>query len=271
MAKQKYKAGREYPWLPGASRQMVSEILALPNPPANVICLGDISLLFGETADYEIAADVLKPLSDAGIKVTHAMGNHDMRAEFLKTFPDYKTSTKVPGRIVSVVETPFVDFILLDSLSEPKPAERGQFKPLEGCGLGDAQKKWLEATLPSLAKPTFVCAHHMAGPLGIGKLCAGSPKVVGFLHGHHHHWMTNYLSTGYSDDARTIRCMGFPSFGIDRDIGWGLIRTTPKKAILECNARDFYFPTKRPAGKRPASWDGFVRDWDGRRIEFAFA
>ena len=65
--------------------------------------------------------------------------------------------------------------------------------------------------------------------------------------------------------------MGFPSLGLDRDIGWGLIRTTPTKAVLECNARDFYFPMKRPQQERPAAWDGFVSDWAGRRITFEFA
>lgn len=269
-AKQKYRTGREYPWQPEMSSRLVKEILALPNPPANVICLGDISLAFGEPGDYELAADVLKPLYDAGIKVTIAMGNHDIRAEFIKAFPGYDKTTRVPGRFVSVVETPHADFILLDSLAEPKPGDRGKYKALEGCGLGDAQRKWVEETLPALTKPTFVCAHHMSEPLKIGRICAKSPKVVGYLHGHHHHWMTNYIYNGYSDSARTIRCMGFPSLGLDRDVGWGLIRTTPEKAILECKARDFYFPVKRPAAERPPSWDAFVRDWDGRRITFEF-
>ena len=269
--KQQYRTGREYPWQPEMSKSLVREILAMPNPPATIIGLGDISLAFGEPGDYEIAAEVLKPLTDAGIKLTLAMGNHDIRAEFLKCFPGYDKTTKVPGRFVSVVETPYADFILLDSLKEPKPVDRGKYKALESCELGDAQKKWLEATLPTLTKPTFVCSHHMANVLKIDRLCAKSPKVVGYLHGHHHHWMTNYLFNGYSDTAREVRIMGFPSFGLDHDVGWGLIRTTPERAVLHCHARDHYFPMRRPAAERPASWDAFVADWDGRRITFEFA
>ena len=268
-SKQTYRTGREYPWQPGMSKRFVQEILSLPNPPANVIGLGDVSLAFGDTGDYEIAAEVLKPLSDAGIKVTLAMGNHDIRAEFLKFFPGYDATTKVPGRFVSVVETPFVDFILLDSLKEP--SVRGSYEAVTSCGLGDEQRKWLEGVLPSLAKPTFVCSHHTANALKIDRLCAKAPKVVGYLHGHHHHWMTNYLHNGYSDTARIIRMMGFPSFGLDKDVGWGLVRTESGKAVLECMARDHYFPTKRPKTERPVSWDGFVRDWSGRKIEFVFA
>ena len=267
-AKQQYRTGREYPWQPGMAKSLVREILSLPHPPATVIGLGDVSLAFGEPGDYEVAAEVLKPFTDAGIKLVLAMGNHDIRAEFLKCFPGYDKTTKVPGRFVSVVETPHVDFILLDSLKEP--TKRGSYKAVEGCELGDAQKKWLEATLAELKKPTFVCSHHMANVLKIDRLCAKCPKVVGYLHGHHHHWMTNYLFNGYADTAREVRIMGFPSLGLDRDIGWGLIRTTPERAVLHCHARDHYFPIKRPAASRPASWDAFVTDWDGRRITFEF-
>ena len=46
----------------------------VPNPPATVIGLGDVSLAFGEPGDYELAAEVLKPLTDAGIKLVLAMG-----------------------------------------------------------------------------------------------------------------------------------------------------------------------------------------------------
>lgn len=268
-AKQKYRTGREYPWQPEASKRLVQEILSLPNPPVNVIGLGDISLAFGEPGDYEVAAETLKPLADAGIKVTHAMGNHDIRAEFLKRFPGYDVTTKVPGRFVSVVETPHVDFILLDSLVEP--SRRGDYKAVTGFGLGEAQRKWLVDELASRKKNVFVCSHHSAWDLKLQKLCARTKCVQGYLHGHHHRWMTNFLHDGYADAARTIRMMGFPTLGLDFDVGWGLIRTTREKAVLECKARDFYFPAKIPAAERPASWDGFVRDWADREITFMFA
>ena len=267
-SRQQYRTGREYPWTPDMQKSLVGEILSLPNPPANVIGLGDVSLAFSEPGDYELAAEVLKPLEDAGIKVTLAMGNHDLRAEFLKFFPGYDKTTKVPGRFVSVVETPHADFILLDSLKEPD--KRGSYKALESCEIGDAQRKWLEATLPELKKPTFVCSHHTAGALKIDRLCAKAPMVAGYLHGHHHTWITNYIYSGYSDHAKEVRMMGFPSFGLDHDVGWGLIRTTPERAVLECRSRDHYFPTKRPDAERPRSWDAFVRDWNGRKIVFEF-
>ena len=163
--KQEYRTGMEYPWMPAAAERLVADILALPNPPANIIGLGDISLAFGEKGDYEVAAKVLKPLADAGIKVTHAMGNHAIRAEFLKYFPGYDKTTKVPGRFVSVVNTPHVDFILLDSLVEP--TKRGDYQACTGLGLGKEQTEWLSSTLAAATKPTFVCAHHKANDLKI--------------------------------------------------------------------------------------------------------
>ena len=268
--KQQYRTGMEYPWMPEAAKRLVADILSLPNPPANIIDLGDISLAFGEPGDYEVAAEVLKPLTDAGIKVTHAMGNHDIRAEFLKYFPGYDKTTKVKGRFVSIVNTPHADFILLDSLVEP--TKRGSYPACTGLGLGDAQTEWLKATLAATTKPTFVCAHHKADDLKIGPLCAKSSAVVGYLHGHHHHWMTNFLFNGYSaTKTRVVRMVGFPTLGLNMDVGWGLIRTMPTGAMLHCYNRDFYFPVKKEGKDRPASWDGHVRDWADREIEFSFS
>ena len=258
--KQQYRTGMEYPWMPAAAKRLVADILALPNPPANIIGLGDISLAFGEAGDYEVAAEVLKPLTDAGITVTHAMGNHDIRAEFLKYFPGYDKTTKVPGRFVSVVNTPHADFILLDSLVEP--TKRGSY----------AQTEWLKTTLAAATKPTFVCAHHRAGDLKIDTLCAKSPAVVGYLHGHHHRWTTSFLFNGYSaTKTRVVRMMGFPTLGLNMDVGFGLIRTTPSAATLHCYNRDFYFPVVKEGKDRPASSDGHVRAWADREIEFSFS
>ena len=158
LARQKYKTMRDYPHQPAASQALVREILALPHPPANVLCLGDISLAFGETEDYAIAAETLKPLMDAGIKVTCAMGNHDIRAEFLKYFPGYDKTTQVPGRFVSVVNTPHADFVLLDSLVEPKV--RGSYGACTKKGLGKEQLEWLHASRLPVRPPSGPRTRH---------------------------------------------------------------------------------------------------------------
>ena len=268
LARQKYKTMRDYPHQPEASKALVREILALPRPPAHVIALGDMSLAFGESEDYEVAAEVLRPLSDAGITVTHAMGNHDIRAEFLKFFPGYDRTSKVPGRFVSVVNTPHADFIVLDSLVEP--AVRGSYGACTKKGLGKAQLDWLCETVAAATRPLFICAHHPANGLGIPMSIYKNRIVAGYLHGHVHHWATEYLRGDLDENARMLRSVGIPTLGFEWDVGWGLLRTTREGAVLECNARDFYYPLPKPKAERPPEWDMHVRDWSGRKLEFSF-
>ena len=268
LARQKYKTMRDYPHQPAASQALVREILALPHPPANVLCLGDISLAFGETEDYAIAAETLKPLMDAGIKVTCAMGNHDIRAEFLKYFPGYDKTTRVSGRFVSVVNTPHADFILLDSLVEPKV--RGSYGACTKKGLGKEQLEWLVETVAAATRPVFLCAHHPAHGLGIPMSVFKNRIVPGYLHGHTHQWTTGYLRGDLDDNARMLREVGIPTLGFEWDVGWGLMRTTAKGASLHCNACDFYYPLPKPKAERPPEWDMHIRDWADREIGFSF-
>ncbi|MBR0055875.1 MAG: metallophosphoesterase, partial [Kiritimatiellae bacterium] len=221
--------------------------------------------------DYEIAAGVLRPLEDAGIKVVHAMGNHDMRAEFLKAFPKQGGTTKVPGRLVSFVETPHVDFIVLDSLLEPAQDRRGVYGAMTRQSLGDAQLKWLDETVASAKKPLFICAHHPHHGLKIPMRIAKNPIVAGYIHGHTHVWTTGYMRGDFDDDARMLRTVGLPTFGFEMDVGWGLMRTDGSGASLGCMARDYYYPLPRAKEARPAEWDVRVGDWRGREIGFRWA
>ena len=268
-SEQRYRTGREYPWIVDTVKRHVAEILALDPLPANFISLGDMSIAFGEEREYAILREVLQPLYDRGIRVTLGMGNHDIRASFAKSFPECAAQSLVPGRYVHKVETPYADFILLDSLEEP--STRGSYKACTGCGLGKEQTEWAKATLPKLEKPTFVCAHHHIGQIGLKRdIVKLSPKVVGYLHGHHHHWMNDSVFHNYADDARTLRCTGIGSFAIDRDVGYAIMDVSPEAATLQIVAKDYYFPAKLPQAERPKVWDAIVRDNQGRRITYPF-
>jgi len=276
-SEQKYRTGREYPHVNATIQKFVSEILALRPLPANVIALGDISLAFAEHKEYVLCRQFLKPLEDAGIKVTHAMGNHDRVDEFLAAYPEYKGRGGFEKKLVSEVSTPHADFILLDSHVECVEKDRGKYPACTGRGLGEKQIAWLKDRLASTDKPTFVCAHHQAGELGISKLIARARTVFGYLHGHHHHWMSNYIMDDYGKNAKDVLQFGLPSFGLDNDVGYGLMRIGKGQAEVSCVARDFYFPLPaefRPQeggpGRRPASWEAFRKNWDGRVITFAF-
>ena len=276
-SEQKYRTGREYPHVNGKIREFVAEILAMRPLPANVIDLGDISIAFSEEKEYALARRLLKPLDDAGIKVTHTLGNHDRVAEFLTGYPEYADRVVFGNKVVSEVSTPHADFILLDSHVECAENQRGRYETCTGHGCGKEQLDWLKKRVASATKPTFVCSHHNAGESGAYGISVRAPSVFGYLHGHHHHWMTDYMADGYGSNAKTMIDFGLPSFGLDRDVGYGVMRIGERQAEVTCVARDYYFPLPAEClklegglGRRPASWDAFRRNWEGRRIAFAF-
>ena len=79
-------------------RNTVKAILALDPLPANVVCFGDIAYHWGQREDYELAATLLKPITDAGIKLTLGIGNHDRRGNFLEFWLEY---AKSHARVIS--------------------------------------------------------------------------------------------------------------------------------------------------------------------------
>lgn len=276
-AEQKYKTWvddheiRDYYWVKDVIRRHVEEILAMDPLPANVIGLGDISIAFAEDREYELCREWFAPLEQAGIRITHAMGNHDIRANFLKAFPEYAKTTRVPGKIVSKVETPDLDFILLDSLVEPTAEQRGHQEYLRQCDLGEEQLAWLKQEISASKKPLFVCAHHRAENLRISSLLAGSPKVFGYLYGHHHRVETHYAIENYSQGSRVLRTVGVGSFALDGDVGYAVVKTTPQGADMRFVQNGFWFPVYRPPQDRPQLWHEFVKDNNGRQVRFPFS
>ena len=86
----------KYPYNPTSLNLRIKEILQMRPLPANVVILGDVAWDYGLEEDYRYAAQLLKPLQDAGIKVTLGLGNHDRRAAFFKVNPEYAAKSPVP-------------------------------------------------------------------------------------------------------------------------------------------------------------------------------
>ena len=266
-SEQKWRTA-EYPWIIETVKKHLDEILALDPLPAQIISLGDMSIAFGEDREYEIWREMLKPVWDRGIKVTLAMGNHDFRASFAKSFPECAAESLVPGRYVYKVETPNVDFLVLDTLKEP--SERGDYRMVTGYELGAEQTAWAKKTLLELKKPTFVCAHHSISQCGLLKEIVNARMVVGYLHGHDHHWINNFVTTGYSKASRTIRSIGIGALAINGDVGYGVMDIRPQAARLQMIAKDFYYPFKLPKAERPKVWDAIYHDSIGHKVFFPF-
>ena len=250
--------------------QLVSEILALSPLPANAVVFGDFSASCGWEEDFRLAAACLKPLSDAGIALSFAMGNHDNRASFLKVFPDYESRLLLSGRIISKVSTPNADLFLLDTLkSRPgrewaEPTWEGNF--VEGT-IDDAQRTWLADTLAAAARPTFVGAHHPAHEPGIAKEVVNAAMAFGYIFGHDHVVAEGFLHDGYAN-SRTVQTATLPSGGFWGDIGYALFRTFEDRAELTFRQTDFYFNRRWQERPRPKNWAERVRMHDGRTVTF---
>ena len=213
----------------GLSR-CIRDVLACDPRPAQVIFFGDLAYGRGETNDYHVLRELVKPLEEAGVHWTACFGNHDRREAFFSVFPERRAQTPlVPGRLVSIVETPNADFIMLDSCLEG---------PVNG-GLDEPQKTWLQKTLAGVSKPFFIGAHHPLTQTGVAPLMAANEFSRGYVFGHKHHWEQR-LEEG-------VETLCLPSTGHWGDIGYVLVNLDPDKAVFTLRQTDFYTP--RPAAK----------------------
>ncbi len=233
----------------GKFSRVVADILKMDPLPARVIGFGDLAWLHGAKADYLRSAPELKLLRDAGISVTLGMGNHDRRSTFLEVHPEYAQTTKIPGRIVSVVDAGRVDFIMLDGLQGTDDRGPTDMGPVNGQ-LNPDQQDWLAAALPKWKKPVFVCSHFPVKELAVSgkplsQFLHDCPAVAGYLHGHDHRWYKTYpLKTWNS--PHTLRTLCLPSTGFWGDIGYVTFRTTADLAVASLRQYEYYFPRPEP-------------------------
>lgn len=252
----------------------VAQMLALDPLPARAVCFGDLSYLWGLKEDYELGARLLKPLADAGIALTIGMGNHDRRSTFLEVFPDYAKTTKIPGKIVSVVDAGAVDFIMLDGLQGSDTRGERDMGPGNGAFCKD-QQDWLMAELPKWKKPVFVCSHWGMGGLRVGnkslhKFLIDMPTVAGYIHGHDHLWKMGFAHESWKS-PRLMKSLCLPSTGHWGDIGWTLMRTDAAAAKVELKIDDWYFPRPDPLlpGANKAQWRLNLEEKRGQTCSFA--
>jgi len=186
----------------------------ISNAPDAVAITGDLARLTGKPGDYANLKKLLTPLAEQK-PVFMALGNHDDRGNFQKTFdklPGEKQS--VAGKCVVVAETPPVRLIMLDSLF--------YVNKVPGL-LGRAQRRWLAEYLKSSDDtPTILCFHHSLSD-GDGDLLdlprlyeivAPVRKVKALVYGHSHEYrfakyegihLINLPATGYNfNDADPV-------------------------------------------------------------------
>ena len=250
----------------------VDEVLAMRPMPARVVVFGDIAYLRGELADYEKSKPLFERLGAAGIDVVFAMGNHDHRAAFFETYPEWRNRTCVPDEVVTKVSLGYADLLMLDTLTEDTSAP-GVSNPGNGS-LSERQAAWLAQEAAKAARPFFVGAHHHVHEIGtkicgrdMGAFLLHQPLFRGYIHGHHHFWKTDRLLDWGRYTVRRIATL--PSVGFWGDLGYAHFRTSPRLAQLKPIVTEFCFPRHQPdPEKRPATWAAIAADAQGATCRF---
>jgi hypothetical protein len=246
----------ESPWQRDGLARCIQDILDMTPRPANVILFGDLAYLVGNPEEYVLLRELIAPLDAAGIRWHPVMGNHDRRGAFYAAFPERKARSRVPDRVVSVVETPRANFILLDSCLSPSDAA-GKNGTVSG-GIDDLQAAWLRAALAASKKPVFVGAHHPIHETLVGPLLAATPLASGYIHGHDHAWRTHG-----KDPAIPTLCL--PSTGHWGDIGHVVVDLADGEACFTLAQHDYYMqrPAATPDAVKP-EWKNRVKANDGK-------
>ena len=177
-------------------KQVVGELTALKTKPAGVIINGDCAYLKGLPADYKNLSQCVAPLSEAGLPLHLNMGNHDDRRPLYDALASQEPSRPlVESKHVSLIETPHVNWFLLDSLTEVNVVT-GE--------LGEAQRAWLAKALDAHQdKPAIIVAHHtpqftapaegarwtgLKDTAELLDLIMDRKHVKAYIYGHSHNW-----------------------------------------------------------------------------------
>ncbi len=216
-------------------------ILTLRPRPAAVFITGDCAFDGGLPGDYAVLRELAAPLRQAGLPLHLLMGNHDRQQALWQVFPEAQPrgSQLPPGKHVGVVESPQVNWFLLDSMDGPG-AVAGR--------VGAAQLQWLARALDAQAdKPALIMAHHypeppekngLADTEALLQVLRPRKQVKGYFFGHSHRWM---LKT-----AEGLHFVNLPAtayvFDKKQPCAWIDAQVRPDGITLRLNALDRQHP-----------------------------
>jgi Icc protein len=211
------------------------ELLALTPRPAAVLICGDCAHLHGRDADYAALLQLTRPLQDAGLPVVMALGNHDDRHVFWRSAG--RGQVHLDDRHVSIVESPLMDWYVLDSLEVTNDI---------AGSLGETQLQWLAAKLDVKPdKPAIVMVHHqpddrlviegLRDTRQLLDVLTPRRQVKALMFGHTHRWeVTQDPSRLYHINLPTTAYV----FREGQPTGWTDIQLRPGGATLELNCSD---------------------------------
>ena len=225
-------------------KQVVSEVVAEKETLSGVIINGDCAFLDGQPGDYTTFLELIDPFRKAGLPVHLTLGNHDDRGPFESAFDQKHLSSPVSGKHCSLIETPLVNWILLDSLRYVDKVE-GEF--------GEEQLAWLGRIIDAFPdKPCIVVGHHypqvyrediipgdrkvkISGLVDSEAFLAKvSPRTAAkaYIYGHSHTWLNRQNDDGLHE-------INLPPtayvFSPDRPSGW--VRATVSSSDISIELR----------------------------------
>jgi 3',5'-cyclic AMP phosphodiesterase CpdA len=186
--------------------------------PKIAVIDGDAARLDGQVDDYRVLREILSPI--AAIAPIHiGLGNHDDRANFYQVFPadaESKATQSVNGKHVTVIDTPVVRLIVLDSLL--------YVNKVAGL-LGKNQRDWLTEYLAAVDdQPIALFVHHTLSDsdgslLDVDRLFTiiePHKNVKAIFYGHSHRYEVS--------EQANVRLINLPAIGYnftdDQPVGW---------------------------------------------------
>ena len=125
-------------------RATLARLIESPNRPDMLVLSGDIT----DRGDQESYARTAELLAGCPFPVWPMCGNHDVRAELLRAFPQVRADD---GFLQYVIEREGLRIVLLDTLDEGR----------HGGAFCKRRQAWLEARLDEApATPTLIFMHH---------------------------------------------------------------------------------------------------------------
>lgn len=208
--------------------KVVDQLVAEKDSLSGVVIDGDCAYNDGQPGDYETLFTILAPLREVGLPIHLTLGNHDDRNTLSNTLTQVADSP-VEGKHCTIVETPVVNLVLLDSLRYVNKVE-GE--------IGPEQIAWITAHLDRHSnKPSVLVGHHYPQPTVEDPAPGGEPpRITGlvdttdlfqtlapqkaakaYIYGHSHRWES-------STDQDGIHHVNLPPtayvFNESRSNGW---------------------------------------------------
>jgi 3',5'-cyclic-AMP phosphodiesterase len=181
-----------------------------------MIITGDLARKQGLPEDYQALAQMLAPLPRR-MPLGIAPGNHDHHDNLAAVFPTANGQQLfIPGKRVTILETPACDFLLLDSLLSTD---------LVPGFLGKKQREWLSQYVnqPS-TKPILVFLHHdlsnednsLLDAEQLIRILEPARRVKAIVYGHTHRFECQKL--------KDLHLINLPSlaynFASEQPVGW---------------------------------------------------